>query len=179
MASCQVETALHRHVADIGNPQRAHRSDAKNVLERSYALHGAHGARSKSCTRPVGDAQIHRYSDERDIEPGERVCLRLEWSTQQRRRVGKWPFALIAVPEDGGGHPRELGIENFPPASAAERLAQGLELLGFHAASLQGERRSSWLTIGARLRPSPAATHCTTIAAPVHTAALPHYAVDQ
>ena len=62
---------LSGHVADIGGLQHREGRGAQRMVHRTHALDGAHRARTKARAGAVGDAEIHRHADDRDIEAAE------------------------------------------------------------------------------------------------------------
>ncbi len=54
-------------VTDIGYTQIVGRSAVEHMIIWSDALDAAHGPRSKSRARPIGDAEIHGDADSRDL----------------------------------------------------------------------------------------------------------------
>ena len=89
VALLEAEPALHRHVADVGDGEMRSRRDPQRVLVGPDALDRAHRARAEPRAGPVGDAEIHRHADERDIEPAEIRPLRKRLGPERQRR-GTW-----------------------------------------------------------------------------------------
>ena len=68
-AAVEAEARAHRHVADVGGLALRSRHDAERMIVGADALDLAHRAGSEAGPRPVGNAEIHRHPDQRDIEP--------------------------------------------------------------------------------------------------------------
>ena len=63
---------------------------------------GAHGARSEARAGAVGDAEIHRHADQRDVElatPVMRQSVGMKGRADEGRRIGEGPFAVIGAME--------------------------------------------------------------------------------
>ena len=67
-AIVEAEARANRHIADIGRPTLGPWDDSEPVIVGPDALDIAHRPRSEARARPIGDAQIHRHPDQRDIE---------------------------------------------------------------------------------------------------------------
>ena len=65
----ETETRAHRHIADIGGLALRPRHDTEPMIVGTDALDIAHRTGSEAGARPIGDAQIHRHPDQRDVEP--------------------------------------------------------------------------------------------------------------
>jgi hypothetical protein len=98
------------------------------VLERSDALDRAHRPRSEPRAGAVGNAEIHRDADERDIEPGEAVAGRLRAILRAQKRSGfrPGPFPALALELALGDAP-EFGIMHLAPAGPRITQPQSVE----------------------------------------------------
>ena len=70
------------------------------MLVRADALDRAHRARPEARAGAVGDAEVHRDADQREIEPAEIGQVRrlaAVGRAEQRRDVGERPFAPVAA----------------------------------------------------------------------------------
>ena len=107
-AAVEAEARAHRDVADIGRLALGFRHDTQGVVVGADPLDVAHRAGSKAGAGPVGDAQIHRHADQRDVEPAK---------IRQIGRLG--PERQI---EEG----RDPGERHRPLVSAAKHQRQRL-----------------------------------------------------
>ncbi len=131
VALLEAEPALHRHVADVGGRDVDVRRDPQRVLVRPDALDRAHRPRAKPRPGPVGDAEVHRYANERDIElaVGLRECVGSERQAEERCRIGEWPLASLGAREYLRGDRCEFGVVDVAALGVGVFLAQGVELL--------------------------------------------------
>ena len=109
----QAVSASHRHVADISDPQRAHRRHPQHMFVRSDTLDPAHGARSQTGASPVGHSEIHRDPDQGDVQGAEslvRQAVGPKRRVDEGRRAGEWPFASVGIGEDLSGHGLEMRV---------------------------------------------------------------------
>ncbi len=131
MALLEAEPALHRHVADVGGRHVDGRRDPQRVLVRADALDRAHRPRAEPRAGPIGDAEVHRHADERDIELavglGERIGS--ERQAEERRRIGERPLAPLGAGEYLRRDRREFRVVNVAALGVGVFLAQGVELL--------------------------------------------------
>ena len=82
------------------------------MLVGADALDAAHGAGAEPRAGAVGDAEVHRHADQRDVEAGKSVAggVRREGRAEQRRGIGERPLAAVGRGEDLRGDRGEGGI---------------------------------------------------------------------
>ena len=98
----KAETASHRYVADIGHSGLGGRRDFQKMIVGTDALYGSHGARAKSCARPIGHTKVHRHPNQRDfaaVEVLRLLCGGVIRCIQQRRHAAIGQAALSAFLE--------------------------------------------------------------------------------
>ena len=108
------------------------RRDAQRVLVGPDALDGAHRARAKARPGPIGDAQVHRHADERDVEAaasGLRKRVGSKRQAEKRRGIRERPFAPLGAGEDLRGDRRELRVVDVAALGVGIFAAQRVELL--------------------------------------------------
>ena len=101
------------------------------MLVGADALDGAHRARPKPRARAVGDAQIHRHADEREIqaaEIGQVGRLGTIGRTEQGGDIGERPFAAVAARKLQVGDSLEMLVVDLAAGRVTIALAQALEL---------------------------------------------------
>ncbi len=110
----------------------------QHVLVGADALDGAHRARPEPGAGPVGDAEIHRHADERDVEAGEALGGRVRPMRRGKegRRLRERPFAPLAL-ELGLRHALEFGVVERPALGVGVAAAQIRELVLVHGSIRQ------------------------------------------
>ena len=144
VALVEAEAALHRHVTDVGDRQVGQRRDAQCMIVRADALDRAHRARSQARTAAIGDAQVHRHADQRDVEPAEirqRGDVRPERHPDEGCGIGEWPLAALGVREHLRGDGGKFRIENVAALGIRIFQAQRVELLVIHGDAPPGEEK--------------------------------------
>ena len=108
-----------------------------HVVVGSDALDAAHGAGPEPGPGPVGDAQVHRYADERDVQSGE-IADAAE--PQGRADEGRHPLVGLGPAVSAGKHQlahlAEVGVAREIGRRPGVGLAQLLQLLGVHCSAL-------------------------------------------
>ena len=135
MALLEAEPALHRHVADVGGRQVGVGRNAQRVLVGPDALDGAHRARAEPRAGPIGDAEIHRHADERDVEAaasGLRQRIGSERQAEKRGGIRERPFAPLGAGEDLRRDRREFRVVDVAAFGIGIFAAQRVELLAVH-----------------------------------------------
>lgn len=129
----QAVAAAHRHVADVGHAQLAHRRALERMVVGADPLDGAQRARPEATAAAVAGAQIHRHAEQRHLQVAE---IRLGPVDLPRRRVEQCRHAGIgraagaAVVDDVGRHRAKVRIVDDGFVGAAEPGAQRGQLLG-------------------------------------------------
>ncbi len=139
MALLEAETALHRHVADIGDGEWTYRRHAQDVLVGPDPFDAAHGAGAEPRAGTVGDAKVHGHADQRDVEAGKagRQRIRHEGSGKQRCRIGEWPLAAIGRGENLRGDGGEGRVVDVTALGVGIFCSERPELVLVHTSSLR------------------------------------------
>src|SRR5690606_17910804 len=126
MAGFQTEPAAHGDIADVGYPTADHRGHPERMFEGADPLDRPNGAGAMPGARPVGDAEVHRYPDQGEIQ------LRQSGSgpiggSQEGGDIRKRPFPPVAITELLLGHPAESRVVNIATFGVTVPLAERLQ----------------------------------------------------
>ena len=131
VAGREVVAATQWNVANVGHGEFRQRRHAQDVLVRPDPLDVAHGARPEAGARTIGDAEIHRHAQKREVDfaalrRGEVGAVR---RAQQRRNAGVRRRPLAGALEQRVGDGAKMRIEDSRIGRVAVLGAQTLQLL--------------------------------------------------
>ena len=117
---------------DVRDGKLNARRDAQRVLVRPDALDIAHRTRPEPGAGAIGDAEVHRHTDQRDVEAaeiGKRRRIGTVRRGEQRRDVGERPLPALGVAEDLRSHRGEFRIEDVAALGVGVFAVQGGEFV--------------------------------------------------
>lgn len=101
------------------------------MVVRTDTLDGAQGPRAKASAIAVGHTQIHRHTQQCDVQTTEIVgvlSLRKAPCIQKCRNTGEGPLALVSASELGTGHFLKMRLKNITAGRIAILVAKGFQM---------------------------------------------------